>query len=311
MGFNNCFFLVIITLIVNVYSKILETSDLLQALGIGGHVSVKIELNDETNLVTIELSGSASTYFAIGFSNGLLMLNTYTIIALGDGTVEERLLGITGVGTLLESSLTIVSNVVENGLRTLILQRPIIGKNLNYYTFSLNTLILPIIYAYSTILSTLDSLGLSNRNTAILNFFELPDLLGLLSTNTEQIVQYLDSPCNCDHYTYVIEQVCLLCDPCFTYSKLVEVNLGKVVAVTFLDATLSTTLCNNYVISLTDYYTIEQLLQQIDDLLDQNPISATISYSTCGCPIELNVDISANVGDEITWSLSNFICIAA
>ena len=47
----------------------------------------------------------------------------WTIVVEGDGDVSERKLGNHEAGKLLDPSVKVVSNVVDNGMRTLVVSR--------------------------------------------------------------------------------------------------------------------------------------------------------------------------------------------
>lgn len=61
------------------------------------------------------------------------------IIVLGNGTVFEQKLADQQSGHKLPNSLTVVSNVVTDGQRTVVVTRPLKGKTAEHYTFSLSS----------------------------------------------------------------------------------------------------------------------------------------------------------------------------
>eukprot|EP01084_Bolivina_argentea_P241266 405073_1 len=75
-------------------------------------IHMGVQVNLLTNKVYITLDGPATRWFAIGFDASSMSDQPYTIFVYGnqmDVTVEERKLGVRGVGDALESMLTVVS----------------------------------------------------------------------------------------------------------------------------------------------------------------------------------------------------------
>jgi len=60
----------------------------------------------------------------------------YAIIVDGNGNVQERKLADHDPGTVLQSSVTVLSNTVTSGMRTVVLQRNIAGITPDHYSFS-------------------------------------------------------------------------------------------------------------------------------------------------------------------------------
>ena len=70
----------------------------------------------------------------------------------GHGGVTERKLGNHEPGSQLETSVTVLSNQVEAGTRTVVLSRPLKGNSQDYFTFSLalEDATIPILVAYGS-----------------------------------------------------------------------------------------------------------------------------------------------------------------
>jgi hypothetical protein len=83
--------------------------------------------------VNFEFTGRSDGWFAVGFG-GSTMANTYGIIAMQDGSVEERRLSYSG-GTVLNPELTVLSNTVSGNLRTLVVERDLLISDTDYYDF--------------------------------------------------------------------------------------------------------------------------------------------------------------------------------
>ena len=68
------------------------------------------------------LTGPDGVYFAVGFGQSA-MKNTYVIIVDGDGNVNEQKLGDHDPGNALSGMVSVKSNSVSNGIRTVVLTR--------------------------------------------------------------------------------------------------------------------------------------------------------------------------------------------
>ena len=122
-------------------------------------VNISVDLNPASDLATIQLQGPANVWFGVGLgahgkfnpadpSSGLSMLGTnWTIIVLTDGTVMERDLGNHEPGTELPPSVTVVSNTVVNGQRTIIMTRSIAGSKADNMRFDPKDNSMPFINA--------------------------------------------------------------------------------------------------------------------------------------------------------------------
>ena len=106
-------------------------------------VSATIELNGESNVATITLVGPADVWYGVGINATAMSDLPYTLIvaADGDGTaydVVERHLGNHAPGTVLKSSLTLVSNTVAGKVRTVVVTRPLQGLTKDHFSFALS-----------------------------------------------------------------------------------------------------------------------------------------------------------------------------
>ena len=85
-------------------------------------------------LATIAMTGNASNWFGVGFGASAMKQQPWALIVEGGtGAVSERKLADQSPGTLLPKSVTVHSNTVVDGLRTVVLSRPLHGA-----TFSFN-----------------------------------------------------------------------------------------------------------------------------------------------------------------------------
>ena len=111
--------------------------------------SVKLELNTNNKKATITLSGPNGKYFSVGFNapNFAMSDKPYTIVVDGTGNVSERKLGDHDPGTVIEQSVSVTSNTVVDGVRTVTMVRDLAGKTSDHYTFDPSVSSLPIISA--------------------------------------------------------------------------------------------------------------------------------------------------------------------
>ena len=106
-----------------------------------------------TGEASITMSGPAANWFGAGF-DARSMASAYAIIVDGQGAVTERQLGdgqgIAGhhqPGLLLASSVKVMTNTVTNGVRTVVMSRPLAGLTAKHATFSATAPGVPIIAA--------------------------------------------------------------------------------------------------------------------------------------------------------------------
>merc|ERR1719342_122328 len=71
----------------------------------------------------------------------------YTIVVDGTGNVSERKLGAHDPGSVIDQSISVTSNKVEDGVRTVVMTRDLAGKTSDHYTFDPSTSSIPIISA--------------------------------------------------------------------------------------------------------------------------------------------------------------------
>lgn len=107
-------------------------------------VDFKLDLQQEA---TMTITGPADVWFGVspGASSMCLhpvsdecQLRPYGIIVAGEA-VTERYLDVSideGRGSLLEPALEVVSNIVQDGLRTVVITRPLQGPKVEYYSFN-------------------------------------------------------------------------------------------------------------------------------------------------------------------------------
>ena len=99
---------------------------------------VTVSLEHNTVTATITLTGPATVWYGVAFNAGSMADLPYAIIVDGAGQVTERKLANHGPGTELSPSVRIVSSSVKDGLRTLVLSRPVTAASKDHFTFPLS-----------------------------------------------------------------------------------------------------------------------------------------------------------------------------
>lgn len=123
--------------------------------------TLTVDLRQDTpaGSATLTLKGPSDVWFGVGLGATTMCLHPeadecpgggpYTIIVNGDGAegVMERKLDDHGPGAILQRSVTVVSNSVEAGIRTVVLTRPFQGLTDKHYTFNPRAPSIPFISA--------------------------------------------------------------------------------------------------------------------------------------------------------------------
>ena len=126
------------------------------AAPIGVTFNLTLDSAPAGGLATLTLTGPADAWFAAGIGASVMANAPYTVVANSSG-VFERQIGTCGseaehcAGDDLPSSLTLVSNTVVGGKRTVVATRPFKGKSAKHHTFDpTKDAALPFITAYGT-----------------------------------------------------------------------------------------------------------------------------------------------------------------
>ena len=88
-------------------------------------ITINLDATVQNGRATITLSGPNGKWFSVGIGSPHFAMSDkpYTIVVDGTGNVSERKLGDHDPGTLLESSLTVISNSVVDGVRKVVMAR--------------------------------------------------------------------------------------------------------------------------------------------------------------------------------------------
>lgn len=132
---------------------------------LGSSITLDVTLNTNTDSVDVEISGTASGYFAVGFG-GAGMNGTYIMLVNANGTVQERKLGQWNGGSTLSSSIS-YSAITSSGTRTAYIERARIGASTNHYTFPANGGSIALIWAKGG--TSFGNHGSSNRGFSSIN----------------------------------------------------------------------------------------------------------------------------------------------
>ena len=109
--------------------------------------SASVSIDSAKDLATITATGPSADWFGIGFGAQAMKQQPWAIIMEGDGKVTERKLADQSPGELLPSSVTVVSNTVTDGKRTVVMTRALKGKTSEYFTFQEGVATIPMINA--------------------------------------------------------------------------------------------------------------------------------------------------------------------
>ena len=112
-------------------------------------VGLYLEIDSKENQVFITLTGPSSLWYGVAFNADKMADLPYTIVVNGTGYVNEIKLGDHSPGTILNQTVKVVNNTINNqtGLRTIVLSRTAQGLNLNYYSFNTKKSTIPILTA--------------------------------------------------------------------------------------------------------------------------------------------------------------------
>jgi hypothetical protein len=95
---------------------------------------VNLTVSHDGKRATITLAGPDGSWFGLGFNAQKMSDSPYAIIVDGKGAASERKLADHGPGTLLAPSITVVSNTVTSGIRTVVLSRSVTGATQSHYS---------------------------------------------------------------------------------------------------------------------------------------------------------------------------------
>eukprot|EP00928_Gymnodinium_smaydae_P061805 TRINITY_DN4579_c0_g3_i1.p1 TRINITY_DN4579_c0_g3~~TRINITY_DN4579_c0_g3_i1.p1 ORF type:complete len:919 (+),score=147.86 TRINITY_DN4579_c0_g3_i1:333-2759(+) len=98
------------------------------------------ELQPDTGVVKLTITGPADVWFGVGLNATLMLDEPYAIVANDAGITEQKLgtCGDEGAHCAVDQlapSVTVVSNTVTSGKRTIVMTRPMQGKTKDYFTF--------------------------------------------------------------------------------------------------------------------------------------------------------------------------------
>ncbi|ETO21593.1 hypothetical protein RFI_15610 [Reticulomyxa filosa] len=110
---------------------------------------VSVTFVSSSNTVEITYFGSSDVWYGIGFGH-TTMANTYAIIiqATDSNPIFEQLLGNHDPGETLPSTITVVSNIVVDNIRKVVITRNMTIDDSRYYSFSFDQTRIPVIFAF-------------------------------------------------------------------------------------------------------------------------------------------------------------------
>lgn len=111
------------------------------------YVTMELDIDASADTVTISLTGPSTVWYGVGLGAQLMKDAPNAIIVQGNGSVFEQKLADQSPGSLLPTSVTVVSNSVSGNRRTVVLTRALKGKTAAHYTFDVNSATIPFINA--------------------------------------------------------------------------------------------------------------------------------------------------------------------
>ncbi len=114
------------------------------------NVSVSVDLDAGSKTALLTLTGpDDGGWFGVGFNASSMAEAPWTIVIDGKtGHVSERALGMHQAGTLIASSVAVVSNTVTNGVRKVRLSRSLQGLTDKHFSFDAASHGFPLIVAH-------------------------------------------------------------------------------------------------------------------------------------------------------------------
>lgn len=142
-------------------------------VALSAEYGLKIDVNNTTSTVTFTFVGTSSAWMGVALNSTGMSSGGADCIQVGTAIFDRRLSGSQGQPiTDTTNNLTLVSNTIVSGVRTVILTRPLSTGDSNDYTFNYATLSsLNISWALGT--STSVTSGHFNRGNTTLNFTTL------------------------------------------------------------------------------------------------------------------------------------------
>lgn len=127
------------------------------AAPVGENITLGLEIDGAQNrqeggIVKISMTGPADKWFGIGFNASFMRDSPYAVIVNSSGAFEQHI-GTCGSeaehcpGDRLAPMITVISNTEENGRRTVVMTRPVVGITENHYSFDHAAATIPLIIA--------------------------------------------------------------------------------------------------------------------------------------------------------------------
>jgi hypothetical protein len=98
-------------------------------------VQLHVSMDKSAEEVRITMAGPSAVWYGCGFNASEMSDEPWAIIVDGHGAVTERKLVDQKAGSLLTTTVKVLSNTVTDGLRTVVMSRPMKGAGAEYYSF--------------------------------------------------------------------------------------------------------------------------------------------------------------------------------
>jgi len=157
-------------------------------------VTLSVDVNSATSLVTITISGPSQVWFGVGWNASIMADLPYAIIVDGNGRVEERKLADHDAGIVLQPSVKVLNSSVVGGIRTVVLQRSLAGQSADYYTFSPATATISFINAIG---STVALAQHKERGASVLELFHADTSSSCLCTDSSGTINGIPYDADC------------------------------------------------------------------------------------------------------------------
>jgi hypothetical protein len=141
---------VIIATLAIAMSSVLMAQKSTGVITLGDKMTAKIDLNLTTSIVTLTMTGPSDRWFGLGFNTQIMKYLNGDVVIMTNTQLGDRHLG-TSYGTPQLDAIqnwTLISNIVDNGVRNIVATRPFVGDGIYDYDFTSTVTSINLIWAY-------------------------------------------------------------------------------------------------------------------------------------------------------------------
>jgi Secretion system C-terminal sorting domain len=131
-------------------SSVLMAQKSTGVITLGDKMTAKIDLNITTSIVTLTMTGPPDRWFGLGFDTQIMKYVNGDVVIMTNTQLGDRHLG-TSYGTPQLDAIqnwTLISNIVNNGVRNIVATRPFVGDGTYDYDFTSTLTSINLIWAY-------------------------------------------------------------------------------------------------------------------------------------------------------------------